>query len=73
MNIEQIKIEVSQLSLSDQLALMESIWAAVSSESEVDLPVPSWQKEILKERYQAYQPGEQTQDWSDVHRSLLAK
>ncbi|GEM_PF-5784822 len=73
MNIEQIKAEVSQLPLSDQLALMESIWASISSESEVDFPVPLWQKQFLKERYQAYQQGQETQDWSDVHQSLLAK
>jgi putative addiction module component (TIGR02574 family) len=57
MKPEQIKLEVEQLDLSQKLLLVEDIWDSIAESNSV-LPMPTWQKKELDDRYEAYKNGE---------------
>ncbi len=73
MRPEQIKVEVDGLALSEKLILVEDIWDSIAT-SNVDIPIPLWQKKELDKRDEAYQKGElELHDWDAVHQELREK
>jgi len=73
MRPEEIKKEISELSLSEKLLLVEDIWDSIAASSP-DLPLPEWQKTELDQRYRDYQQGVlELHDWQAVHDGLRDK
>ena len=67
MRPEQIKDEVSRLELSEKLMLVEDIWDSIAA-SNVELPMPMWQKLELDKRYEEYKKGNlKLHAWEDIH------
>jgi putative addiction module component (TIGR02574 family) len=55
--------DIRQMPLSEKLALLETLWAEISSEPE-QIEIPQWHKDILDERLQAAERGEvEVLDW----------
>lgn len=55
--------DIRQMPLSEKLALLETLWAEISSEPE-QIEFPQWHKDILDERLQAAERGEvEVLDW----------
>ena len=70
MNSQQLRSEIDSLALSEKLKLVEDIWDTIAA-SNAELPLPDWQREELKKRYQSYQAGEQgLHSWQNVHEAL---
>ncbi|MBW2363948.1 MAG: addiction module protein [Deltaproteobacteria bacterium] len=64
--MEQIEIPLSELSFSQKLSLMESIWDDLTKD-EIKLKSPVWHKEILEDREQALTSGKtKVSDWEDA-------
>ncbi len=73
MNTSELIAEINQLDLSEKILLVEDIWDSVA-EASGELPMPEWQREVLKQRYDLYQRGEEElHDWKSVHQSLREK
>ncbi|HHE32639.1 MAG TPA: addiction module protein [Chlorobaculum parvum] len=73
MKIEQIKVEIDKLALSEKLLLVEDLWDSIAA-SNLQLPLPEWQKEELDRRYKEYQQGNlELHDWTCVHEELREK
>ena len=58
MRSEQIKDEISKLGLSEKLLLVEDIWDSIAT-SNLEIPMPTWQKQELDKRYEEYKEGKQ--------------
>ena len=70
MKPEQIKDEISQLALADQILLVESVWDAIAVKNS-DIPLPVWQKQELDRRYKLYRKGEmELHGWEAVHEDI---
>ena len=55
--------DIRQMPLSEKLALLETLWAEISSEPE-QIEIPQWHKDILDERLQAAERGDvEVLDW----------
>ena len=64
--MEQIEIPLSELSFSQKLSLMESIWDDLTKDA-IKLKSPVWHKEILEDREQALTSGKaKVSDWEDA-------
>ena len=73
MRPDQIKDEISRLALSEKLRLVEDIWDAIAAENS-EIPLPEWQKQELKKRYEEYKEGKlELHDWKSVHEGLREK
>ena len=73
MKPEQIKIEVERLELSEKLMLVEDIWDSIA-ESNSELPMSTWQKRELDERYDAYKKGNlKLHSWEEINSGLRTK
>ncbi len=73
MRPDQIKEEISRLELSEKLRLVEDIWDAIAAENS-EIPLPEWQKQELKKRYEEYKEGKlELHDWKSVHEGLREK
>jgi len=73
MRPDQIKEEISRLGLSEKLRLVEDIWDAIAAENS-EIPLPEWQKQALKKRYEEYKEGQlELHDWKSVHEGLREK
>ena len=73
MKPDQIKDEISRLELSEKLRLVEDIWDAIAAENS-EIPLPEWQKQELKKRYEEYKEGKlELHDWKSVHEGLREK
>jgi len=73
MRPDQIKEEISRLGLSEKLRLVEAIWDAIAAENS-EIPLPEWQKQELKKRYEEYKEGKlELHDWKSVHEGLREK
>ncbi len=46
MRIEEIKNEIDKLGLAERLLLVEDVWDSIAK-SNLELPVPEWQKKEL--------------------------
>ncbi|THB68023.1 MAG: acyl-protein synthetase [Gammaproteobacteria bacterium] len=68
--MERANISISDLSLSQKLDLMESIWNDLST-NETSLKSPDWHKEILDERNSAHKQGKlKASNWSDAKKRI---
>lgn len=73
MTPDQIKNEISRLELSEKMLLVEDIWDAITAENS-EIPLPEWQKQELKKRYEEYKEGKlELHDWKSVHEGLREK
>ena len=73
MKPEQIKDQIDQLELSEKLMLVEEIWDSIATSNE-DVPMSTWQKLALDERYEAFKQGKQDlHSWQQVHEDLRQK
>jgi len=73
MQPEEIKIEINQLKLSEQLVLVEDIWDSIAANN-AEIPISEWQKQELDSRYKAYQSGNmELHDSQSVHDGLGEK
>lgn len=55
--------EIRQMTLLEQVALLETVWAEISSNSE-NVDVPQWHKDLLDQREDDLQAGRATiLDW----------
>lgn len=73
MRPDQIKEEISRLELSEKLRLVEDIWDDIAAEN-FEIPLPEWQKQELKKRYEEYKEGKlELHDWKSVHEGLREK
>ena len=73
MRPDQIKDEISRLELSEKLLLVEDVWDAIAA-SNSEIPMPEWQKQELKKRYEEYKEGKlELHDWKSVHEDLRDK
>jgi len=62
--------EIDTLALPDKILLVEDIWDAIA-QSNLELPLPEWQRRELDRRYAEYTSGKTTlHDWQEVHSSL---
>ncbi len=65
-----ITLPLDQMTTSEKLRAMEALWADLSRREE-DLPSPAWHDQVLKEREEALQSGqEQFVDWEAAKREL---
>lgn len=73
MNPKKLKDEIDKLELSEKLILVEDIWDSIAA-SNLELPMPEWQKKELDRRYQEYKQGKtELHDWKMVHDELREK
>jgi len=73
MRAEKIKQEISKLNLTEKILLIEDVWDSIA-QSNLDLPMPEWQKRELDKRYKEYRAGEQKlHDWQSVHEEIRNK
>ncbi len=73
MRPEQIKHEINQLALSEKLLLVEDIWDSIAT-SNMQIPMPMWQKQELDKKYEEYKKEELAlHNWEDVHKGLREK
>lgn len=73
MHPTDITKEISNLSLSEKLLLVEDIWDSIAKSNEQPT-MPEWHKKELDERYKSYQRGKETlHDWKSVHHELRQK
>jgi len=73
MQSEQIKAQISQMALSEKLALVEDVWNEIATGHQ-EVPLPEWQQQELDKRYQAYQNDQLVlHDWEAVHQTLRSK
>ncbi len=70
MRAEEIRQEISRLGLAEKLLLVEDVWDSIAL-SNLELPLPDWQKKELDKRYEQYKTGKQNlHDWKSVHEDL---
>ena len=62
--------QLSEYSMSEKLALLESLWADLAGDEET-LDSPLWHESILKEREEAFLHGKTVaSDWEEVKKRL---
>ncbi|MDA3897296.1 MAG: addiction module protein [Desulfobacteraceae bacterium] len=67
---EQIISEIKRLTVSQKLLMAQDIWDSIAIESG-NIPMPAWQKDGLKKRYNEYKNGKVSlHDWQEVHARL---
>jgi len=60
------------LSVDEKIDYVESLWDQIVANS--DIPVPEWQRELLRERLEAYRADPTVgRPWSDVRAELQRK
>ncbi len=63
--------ELEKLSVAERLQLVEDLWDGIAR-SNVDMPVPQWQKDELERRKQNYLKNpESVQSWNTAKREIL--
>lgn len=66
MSVEEIVMNMPRI---DKIRLMESLWASINSEEEMDSP--SWHEATLKETEHRYSSGnEETVDWNEAKKRI---
>ena len=67
MRPNEIVEEIKKLNLAEKLLLIEDVWDSIA-QSNLELPMPEWQKQELDKRYREYKAGNQKLfDWQQVH------
>jgi hypothetical protein len=65
-----IALLLDQMTTEEKLRAMEALWADLSR-CEQDVPSPAWHEQVLKEREESLQSGqEQFLDWEAAKREL---
>ena len=73
MRPDEIKKEINELSLSEKLLLVEDIWDSIAADN-LELPMPTWQKNELDKRYKEYKEGKLgLHNWEEVHKEIRKK
>ena len=73
MRPNEIVKEIKKLNLAEKLLLIEDVWDSIA-QSNLELPMPEWQKQELDKRYQDYKAGNQKlYDWQSVHEEIRNK
>ena len=73
METNKILNEIDKLELSEKIILVEDIWDSIA-QTNLQLPLPEWQKVELKKRYTEFQKGTQKlHEWGSVHEDLRKK
>jgi hypothetical protein len=59
------------MSFAEKMDLLETVWSEISSEPE-NIEVPQWHKDILDEREEALNSGqEEVIDWAEAKAQIL--
>ena len=70
MSLAEIEAELGKLTLEEKLRAMETLWADLSR-NEQDIQSPPWHEQLLKEREQRVQSGqEKLESWEEAKREL---
>ena len=73
MGPNEIVKEIKKLNLAEKLLLVEDVWDSIA-QSNLELPMPEWQKRELDKRYKEYKEGNQKlHDWQSVHEEIRDK
>ena len=73
MRPNEIVEEIKKLNLAEKLLLVEDVWDSIA-QSNLELPMPEWQKKELDKRYREYRAGNQKlYDWQQVHDEIRNK
>ena len=65
-----IELEIEKMTLEEKLRAMEALWADLSRK-EQDIQSPPWHEQLLKEREERVQSGqERFESWEDAKREL---
>ena len=71
--IPEIPEEFKALSTDERIAYVQALWDFIAQSPE-EIPVPEWQKEILKERLAARDNRPMaTATWEEVKKRILGK
>jgi hypothetical protein len=63
-------IQIDRMTLAEKLRTMEMLWDELCRR-EADIPVPSWQKEILDERERLIEQGKaRFSNWENARKRL---
>jgi hypothetical protein len=66
-------IQIDEMTLAEKLRTMEKLWAGLCRR-ESDVPVPSWQQEILDERERLVRQGKaRFTSWESARKRLSKK
>lgn len=66
-------VQLSEYSMSEKLALLESLWADLAGDEET-LDSPLWHESILREREESFRNGKTiASDWEEVKKRLRKK
>ncbi|MFT5396510.1 MAG: putative addiction module component (TIGR02574 family) [Gammaproteobacteria bacterium] len=73
MRTEDLKNEISKLAVTEKISLVEDVWDEIA-ESNVELPLPEWQKKELDRRLALYEAGKaETREWNEVYEEIRKK
>lgn len=73
MRTEELKSEINKLGVSEKISLIEDVWDEIAK-SNLELPLPEWQKKELDRRLALYENGAmETKDYLEVHEELRDK
>ncbi|MEO7319969.1 MAG: addiction module protein [Chthoniobacteraceae bacterium] len=65
-----VDLPLEEMTLPDKLQLLEVLWNDLSRKPE-KLPSPDWHKDVLEERRQRVQSGEETfSDWETAKQDI---
>jgi hypothetical protein len=68
--MKKIDLPLSQLSLAQKLALMETLWADLTRD-EKTLKSPAWHGTVLKDREETFAAGKETaSDWEQAKKRI---
>lgn len=71
--MERVELPISELSLAQKLDLMEALWADLSRDDK-NLESPAWHKEILEDRWKAFEAGKiSASDWEEAKKRIGMK
>jgi len=66
----EITLPLAEMTTAEKLRMMEVLWADLSQREE-DIESPAWHAEVLREREEKVQRGEESfLDWETVKRQL---
>lgn len=66
-----LKVDISELSVSERIQLAEDLWDSISTDSNVDIPLSESQKQELDRRLELHrQNPQQGSNWEEVKQRL---
>lgn len=71
--MRKLEPPLSELSLSEKLDLMESLWADLTKDEKA-FKSPAWHETVLKDREEAFAAGKVTaSDWEEAKKRIQKK